>query len=293
LSRKMTPVYEPGPGRKMKVAVFFSGGASAFKAMLDDPNYGKLYEVVAGVTNAEDAKGRKLFKERGIEVLHYPLNFPRLDAEAAKPMYGEVRRGLAPFGPDIINMSGFMRIVTFPLIEQGEEMGEYSGRVFNVHPASLYILTGPGCERLDVYGMDPVEVAKLVKANDLQRRYKGEDAVTDAVMAGEPATNSTVHMATEIYDEGPVIVTSKDFEIDRAMRVAIPMASGPDKMRRERHKLYAGELQERMKLEGDGPAYVKAMEMTAKGELAFERDRNGQFFVYRSGERLPYHGVQL
>ena len=292
MAKALTPVYEPSPGRKMRVAVFFSGGASAFKAMLDsDPNYGKLYEVVAGVTNNEVAGGIPLFTDRGIEVLRYPLKFRSFDVEAAKPMYEEVLQGLNRFDPDIIALSGFMRIVTFPLIEQREEMGEYSGRVFNVHPAPLYILTGPGVERLNAWDMDPVQVTKLAKANRLKRRYKGGDAVTDAVISGEHKTSSTVHIATEVYDEGPVVVTSRDFEIDDAMRSSA-LRPRPDRRRSEQQRQYARELQERMKVEGDGPAYVKALEMTARGELEIER-RNGLFVVYRSGERLPYQGVQL
>jgi len=36
----MTKIFSPQKGQKMKVGVFFSGGASAFNSMLDDPKYG-------------------------------------------------------------------------------------------------------------------------------------------------------------------------------------------------------------------------------------------------------------
>ena len=266
----------------MNVVVFFSGGASAFRSMLDDPSHGKLYQVVAGVTNVGDAKGRKLFEDENIEVLHYPLNFKSFDVEAAKPLYDEVLNGLRRFNPDIIALSGFMRLVTYPLIEHGDMAGEYSSRVFNVHPADLAILSGQRNERFYAGNLNSREVRILAGDNELRRKYKGEDAVYDAVQSGEKYTKSTVHIATEDFDEGPILVQSKPFLVkDKVSRWIEQRNFRPVRK-------YADELQERMKWEGDGPAFCRALEMAALGELSLYGNE-----VYRSGIPLTYNGVQL
>ncbi len=272
----------PKDGKPMKVAVFFSGGASSFKAMLDDPNYGKLYDVVVGVTNKEDPSGKKLFTDNKIPVIYHPLNFKSFDVESAKPMYEEVLETISEFSPDLIAMSGFMRILTYPVIEQGSEKGEYTGRALNVHPADLSILSGRDVKRLYAGQLDWAHAIGLAKKNNLRPKYKGEDAVYDAIISGEDKTRSTVHIATEIFDEGPIVVQSKPFMIDEKVQRWI-------KNRNFRPvRDYADNLQEKMKVEGDGPAYVKVMEMTASGDLSLT---DGQLF-YR-GNPLTYHGFRL
>jgi len=283
LTKCMNAIFDPGEnGKKMKVAVFFSGGASSFKAMLDDPNHGKLYDVVVGITNKPDAKGRQLFDKQGIEVLDYPLKFKPFDTEAAMPMYEEVLRGLEPFEPDIIALSGFMRLVTYPVIEHEDKAGEYTSRVFNVHPADLTILTGDNAGKLYVADMEPSQVAVLALINELKRKYKGEDAVYDAIVSGEKETRSTIHVVTEQFDEGPILVQSKAFAV-------------PDKVRRwiqnrnfRPARRFADDLQDQMKLYGDGPAYLKALESTARGELGLKGK-----VAYDRGIALPYCGIRL
>ncbi len=279
-------IYEPRKNEMMKVAVFFSGGASSFKAMLDDTDYGELYEVTVGVTNNEDASGIKIFDKKGIPVVHHPLNFRAFDVEAAKPMYEQVLERISEYNPDLIAMSGFMRILTYPVIEQGSEKGEYSGRVLNVHPAPLNILHGPGIERFDATGLLPSEMKNIKKYNKLERKYKGKDAVYDAILSGEKETRSTVHMATEDFDEGPIVVQSRPFKIDQdKIREWRTVYTDHEKIRD-----YADRLQEEMKIDGDGAAYTEAMREISEGSIYITTDGN---LIWELTTPLRYQGIRL
>lgn len=266
----------------MRVGVFFTGGASAFKSMQQDPNYSQLYDVVVGVTNKKDASGCEAFNEDDIPVIFNPLDFPAFDVESAIPMYESLLKELEQYNLDLIALSGFMRLLTYPIIERGEEKGVFSDRVYNVHPAPLTILTGPRVERMFVGDIDAEEVAKLVKANELERRFRGEDAVYDAAASGELRTQSTIHIATEVFDEGPIVVGSKFFDIPEKVRKWASQKNGRPVRR------FSDNLQDEMKLHGDGPAFCKALEMTALGELAIDGKT-----LYRNGDKMPYGGYQM
>ncbi len=261
----------------MNVVVFFSGGASSLRAMLQDSNYGRLYRVTGAYTDKEDAGGRKLCKENKIQDLYisrrdfYRQNgLDPKDWSARKRFYEMLRREIWQFKPDIIALSGYMHIVTDPLL------AEYKSRVLNVHPADLTVFNGEDVFRLDSSQLSPAEVRKIVDSKGLSRKFKGEDAVYDAIVAGEPATRSTIHIATEDFDEGPIVVQSKAFIVDQ------------DAIQKPGLREYASSLQDRMKSEGDGPAYLKALELISQGRLTVDSET-----LFLDGRELPYCGFRL
>ncbi len=69
---------------------------------------------------------------------------------------------------DVVAMAGFGTILAAPLFT------DYAGRILNTHPALL-------------------------------PAFKGWHAVRDALAAGVTATGCTVHVATEVVDEGPIL----------------------------------------------------------------------------------------
>ncbi len=269
-------IYNPKES-PMSVVVFFSGGASSLRAMLRDENYGKLYAVSGAFTDRKDAKDRELCAANGIDVeyigrkkFYEESGLDPKNPDSRRHYYDAVHNQIARFNADVIALSGYMHIVSDPLLE------EYQNRVFNVHPADLSILSGLEIERLDVSELMPAEVKKLVELNGLRRKLAGNNAVYDAVViAGEPQTRSTIHIATADFDEGPIVVQSKPFEV--AERESIGDI-----------KKYARALQERMKVEGDGPAYIKALEFAARGSLAIE---DGVVMI--DGVALPYCGYRI
>jgi phosphoribosylglycinamide formyltransferase 1 len=90
---------------------------------------------------------------------------PRFDRQAYTD---RVVRALAPYKLDVLAMAGFGTILGPMLIEA------YPGRVLNTHPALL-------------------------------PAFKGWHAVRDALAAGASVTGTTVHIATGVVDEGPIL----------------------------------------------------------------------------------------
>lgn len=309
----MRPIYERQPKRPMKVAVFFSGSASSMQAMLKDPNHGALYALVVGFTNKEDCAGVSIAAEAGIPVIR--RNFKSfcqergIDAKdfAQRAVYYEaVVRDLETHKPDLICLSGFTgpgSIIVDPLLT------EYADRILNVHPADLAILAseenhtfhtcGSGIlplrdqtagsrfyfpiPRLYAGNLSPQQAAILISDNCLERRYKGEDAVYDAIVSGEEYTRSSLHIARKEFDEGPLLVQSKRFPV----RTEWVRGKIHEKSFRSLRQ-YADQLQETMKWEGDGPAYLKALELISSGRIAVDGEK-----VLLDGEPLSYAGLRL
>ncbi len=273
---KMQQLYVPRE-TPMNVVVFFSGGASSMRAMLQDPNHRRLYLVVGAYTDTEGASGRQLCEENGIPHLYisrrdfYKQNgLDWKDWNSRIRFYEMLTREVEQFKPDVIALSGYMHIVTEPLLE------EYENKVLNVHPADLAILSGDNVHRLDVSQLPSAQAMGTASSRGLSRKFKGEDAVYDAIVAGEPATRSTIHIATADFDEGPIVVQSKAFVVNHNTIQEIGLRE------------YASSLQDRMKKEGDGPAYIKALELISQGRLSIDGKT-----LFLDGKELPYCGFRL
>ncbi len=190
---ELRPIYEPRPGHKMQVVVLFSGGASALKYLLEnDPNLGEKYEIVGAFTDREDASGIELARRAGIPVEIFSFKqflkerkAKRTDPEARWAYFAEVLKRIERWQPDVLMLSGFMLIVTEPLLSA------YKYKILNVHPADLTIVDERG-----------------------RRKYVGMDAVAQAIQAGERFTRSTIHLVTEEVDGGPIIVLSDPLEVE-------------------------------------------------------------------------------
>lgn len=165
--------------------VMFSGGASALRYLVKhDPNYRKLYKVVGAFTNDSGAAAIPFIREQRI-----PLSLsdyrawcagsgvsPR-DLTARVGYFSYVRHMVDIVGADGILLSGFMLIITEPLLSA------YQRRIINVHPSAL-------------------------DAAGTHLKYRGAHAVHDAFANGDQQTASTVHFITAEVDGGPIIVMS-------------------------------------------------------------------------------------
>ncbi|MCD6319881.1 MAG: hypothetical protein J7M03_04295 [Candidatus Desulfofervidaceae bacterium] len=278
-------VYKPANASTlMKVGFFFSGGASSLKAAYQSELHGKKYQIVFAFTDKPQASGIKFCKEVGLPVI--VLDYKEFCQQKGlnprnlkdRPFYFEqVLKQIEAFQVNVIGLSGFMLIVTEPLLSA------YKHRIFNIHPFRLDVLTGPQVERLDVGDLSSEEVEKLARLNRLQRKYKGEDAVYDGMISGEPYAQSTLHLATALFDEGPILVMSKKIYFDQEwVKKCLRMRN----FRPLRQK--ADAVQEQMKWECDGPAFIKGLELAADGRLAIEGNT-----VLLDGKPLPYKGFQL
>lgn len=182
-----------GKGSKMRVVVFFSGDASVLRYLLEkDPNLNDKYQIVGAFTDNKDAPGIEVVKQAGIEYecldIHdwcraHKKKFT--DLTARQLYFVEVSSLIKHFHADIIIFSGFMIVVTEPLL------GEYKNRIINLHPNDLTILDDRG-----------------------RRKYTGTGTVRKAISDGEKVTRSTIHIVTEGVDEGPIIVVSDPLPVE-------------------------------------------------------------------------------
>lgn len=274
--------------RPMYVAGLFSGGASSIRYMLNDPNHGKLYQFVVAATHNPEASG----------IEHLKPHMPVVRFQEPEEYFAE--HGLDPknqyskygywgyvldliegrFDPDFVVLSGLMKILRYPFVREtdknGREWGSglYDNHVFNVHPADLAVLSGQYVKRINAGDMKTKDVATLRAADNLQRKFKGADAVRDALLANEILLRSSIHIATRNVDEGSIIVRSPPVIAD----------VGPEK---------APELQEWMKWNCDGPAFVKAMELVASGRIAVDDSTVFMLQEDKVWRELPYGGYSM
>jgi folate-dependent phosphoribosylglycinamide formyltransferase PurN len=256
----------------MRVAVLFSGSASSMKAMLEDQVYGVEYEIVGALTDRAGASGIGLAKEHGIpvEIREYmdfletneakKLKASGVDAWTLREHYD---RGIAGFikerfNPDVIALSGWMRILSDPFLET------FPYRCLNVHPADLSIRYRGG-------------------RRDGQRCFTGDDAVTDALIAGETELRSTIHFLNSTVDGGPIFVQSGPYAVDGAEVIRIRRREGLDALASFARDV----VQEAMKHACDGPAFTTAMHILATRLVQVDDETE---VVYIDGEPLPYSG---
>jgi len=267
-------------GEKLRVANLFDGSNSSGRGLIEGPKHGETYEVVVAVTSKKDASGiektRDLATERSHNIKIIPFDYLDFcqqhdldpDSRDANLRYhDEMMKKLEPYKPHTVAMSGYFRILPQSFLDEYQDTK-------NVHPMAVHHVTRKppkGTVRLlydgilDVGDMDPVEVAKMVKLNKLQRAFKGESAPFDAMVFGYPHVTelrSTVHRAIKEYDEGAIEIQSAPIPIDL------------DQVRRWIRTRnwgaifeYADELQGELKEKGDVPAFRTDIELTAERRL--------------------------
>lgn len=225
--------------RPLRVAVLFSGGASGFRYLRrHDSNYGEAYTVVAGFTDDPICSGVDTLRDAGVPVEHADIrafyddrDADMGDLDVRADFDAETADILAEYTPDIVVLSGYMWILTPPMLDRFPTI--------NVHPADLTIVDDDG-----------------------DRVYVGADPVFDAIMAGEPTTRSSVHFVTSAVDAGPLLVRSEPFEVHTEL-VSVLEAFGAD----EAIQAYVDAHQEWMKWAGDGPCLAAALELLADGRV--------------------------
>ena len=228
--------------RPLRVAVFFSGGASGFRYLAaHDPNYDVGYEVVGGFTSDPEAPGIEAFdaedipvEKQDIEAFYADLDASLTDLDVRREYDAETADSIEGFEADVILLSGYMWIVTDPITDRFP--------IINVHPADL-----------------------AVEDNDGERLYVGADPVYDAIVAGEDATRSSVHFVTAAVDAGSILVRSKPLPVHRKLVDDLERFDAGGGIRE-----YANAHQEWMKWQGDGPAIAKALELIASGRLDYD-----------------------
>lgn len=157
---------------------------------------------------------------------------------------------------DCVALGGYMSIVTDVIFD--------AIPTINVHPADLSIIdqaTG-------------------------KRKFTGDHAVRDAILAGKNEIRSSTHIATAEVDGGPLLLISKPVKIE------LPSTLTIEDLKREENKQTLEEItnlhQNKLKEAGDWVIFPLTLIYIAKGLVSI--DENGLVFI--EDQACP-HGLKL
>lgn len=156
-------------GARLPIAILISGRGTNMRVIAERAAAGSLpVDVRVVITDQPAAEGLRTAAAMNIATrVLAPRDFPdRASYDQA------LVRSLAEYGPNLVVLAGFMRILTPHFI------GAYSGRILNVHPSLL-------------------------------PSYRGLHTHRRVLESGEKLHGVSVHFVTEELDGGPVIVQAE------------------------------------------------------------------------------------
>ncbi len=154
------------PPEKTRIVILISGSGSNMTAIADEISRGSMdAEVSAVICNVPEAAGIQKARDRDLEtqVIDH-RNFTSREEFDLNLM-----RAIDDYSPDLIELAGFMRILTPDFVRR------YEGRMLNIHPSLL-------------------------------PAYQGLHTHQRALDAGDQKHGVTVHFVTEILDDGPNVI---------------------------------------------------------------------------------------
>ncbi len=258
----VAPIFDPkAAGRPMRVAGFMSGSGTNILRLLEREKLLKArdgvspFEVVFIFSDRSDGScyGESIACDTGIPYMSYDIRtFHRLRGlkrTVSTPEGLEVRREfdkaaatvVKAFEADVIALGGYMSYLTLH-------------RCINVHPADLSILDAEG-----------------------KRKYVGDNAVVDAIVAGERLLRSSTIWTDRGLDTGPLLMVSDPVKV----QLPEPLES----LVTDRDKLLrvAEEHQNKLKEIGDWKIFPITLEMIARGRFALDEEER----VYVDGQPAP------
>ncbi len=250
----------------MRVAGFMSGSGTniakllEYQATLSAAPGPSPYEFVFIFSDRSDGKcrGEAIALEAGIAYasrdirrfhqlkgLRRTVNRP--EGLAARQEFDRfAARLIKAFEVDVIALGGYMSFITL-------------NRCVNVHPADLSILDDAG-----------------------QRRFVGDDAVFEAIKAGQKELRSSTIWTDQGVDTGPLLMVSEPLPVYLPAPLS-ELAAAPERLRR-----LADEHQDRLKEKGDWAIFPLTLRYIAEGRFAV--DEKGS--IHFDGRPCP-QGVRL
>ncbi len=235
------PLYNPRPESKCRVAGFMSGSGSNLRRLLERGS--ENYEMVFIFSDRADehCRGQEIARQYGIPYFaHDVRRFHELrglkrsvgseQGLAARRQYDQVAATLLEaFRVDLIALGGYMSFLTI------------TGAV-NVHPADLSLM-GPGGGR----------------------RFVGDDAVLDAIVAGQSELRSSTLWTDLGVDSGPLLMVSDPLPVELPAPLA-ELKADPARLRQ-----VADQHQEHLKERGDWVVFPLTIELIAQGRLGLDQ----------------------
>ena len=181
-----------------KIAVFASGNGSNFQAIIDIVQTGELKADIALLVC--DKPG-SFAVERANAARIPTFSFNPKEYSSKEAYEKVIIEKLSSYGVEFIALAGYMRLLGPTLL------GEYSGRVVNIHPSLL-------------------------------PAFPGKDAIGQALAAKVKWTGVTIHYVDEGMDTGPIIVQERVRISNKETRESLQR-----KIQKIEHKLYPSILQ--------------------------------------------------
>jgi phosphoribosylglycinamide formyltransferase-1 len=157
-----------------KVSVLASGSGSNLQSIIDHIEQGKLAAEIAFVlSNNSNAIALERARRHHLRAIHFSAKQypdPKGYADALLRLHHES-------GVELVLLAGYMKLLPVSFVRA------YRGRILNIHPALLPKFGG--------YGMYGIHVHEAV------------------IKAGEKESGASVHLVTENYDEGPVLLQER------------------------------------------------------------------------------------
>jgi len=262
----LTPIFDPEKRKRpMRVAAFMSGSGTNVTRLIEHQRWLEAregrspFETVFIFSDRSDGRctGEGIALESGIPYFSYDIRSFHAQRSikrsvqnprglAARREYDNVARILAEaFHIDLIALGGYMSYITLQ-------------RCVNVHPADLSVCMPGG-----------------------RRKYVGDHAVRDAILAGEKSLRASTLWTDDGVDTGPLLMVSDSLPI----RLPEPL----DVLIKDNERLgrIVDEHQERLKEVGDWKIFPQTVEMIARGRFALDEEHR----VYADGKPVP-HGYK-
>jgi phosphoribosylglycinamide formyltransferase-1 len=185
-------VKESVMSEKLRVALLLSEKDTGLEGLLSRAaKPGRSYEIVGAVATAPNSQALPILERWGIphrcndiREFHRSRNAEVRD-RSLRPQYDRISLDfLSEFRPSAMALFGYLYVLSPAVLEA------FPGRVLNIHDSDLTLMNGDG-----------------------RPQYRGLHSTRDAILAGELFTRSTVHVATEEVDAGPILVRSLPYPV--------------------------------------------------------------------------------
>lgn len=232
------PIFDPTQaGRPLRVAAFMSGSGTNVIKLLEAPDASYEVAFIFSDTATDKCRGQEI--ARRFDLPYFAYDVRRYHEKrglkrsvrsalglAARRGYDQVAARLVKaFEIDVIALGGYMSFLTL------------TGAI-NVHPADLSLVDADG-----------------------KRRFVGDDAVMDAIVAGQAELRSSTLFTDLGVDSGPLLMVSDPIVVELPAPLE-ELKADPARLRR-----VADANQERLKQGGDWVVFPTTLELIAQGRL--------------------------
>ena len=245
----LTPIFDPEEqGRPMRVAAFMSGSGTnimrllQYEKTLRTQDGGAPFKTIFIFSDRSDgvSAGEKIALANGLPYFSHDIRgfYARRSIKrtvatqeglAARRAYDRVADQLVKaFQIDVIALGGYMSYTTL-------------SRCVNVHPADLSLLDSQG-----------------------NRKYVGDQAVFDAIAAGERVLRSSTLWTDSGVDTGPLLMVSDPLPVTLSEPLKV-LKRNPEKFSH-----MVDDHQEQLKETGDWKIFPNTIELIARGRFAID-----------------------